>query len=383
MFKTFRRRTHADIDDAILSSLGEAVVAFDTNKKCIVFNREAERLLVRKQKEAIGHPARLVLPLFTEKRKPLSDSQFPIIRVLASGHTYRSKTPPNIFVKSTQGHIFPIDLTVTPMKSGTRLLGAVAVFQDRTVHTEMDQMKSDFVSLVSHQLRTPLSSIRWFLEILAREVKGQLNEEQERFVASARDGVARMNTLINTLLNITRLESGRMKVSPRATRLSSFLQSLVKEMDMVARARNVKLTFTKKITGRDTLNLDRSLLTEVVSNLLSNAMMYADPKKKEKIVDVALHVSKGKVSISIRDNGIGIPDKDQFHLFEKFHRAENAQALMTSGNGLGLYMVKKILDDTSGHILFESEEGKGTAFTIILPRAGMKKRAGTSTLALK
>lgn len=379
MLKVFRQNTHHHVDNAILASLGEAVVAFNTKGKCIVFNKEAERLLMRTEADVLGKTSIQVLPLVSANGRPFPKNSFLIERVHQSRQTFRSKMPPNIFVKNHLGHVFPIDITI----SATHLhgkSGVVAVFQDMTSRMEMDRMKSDFVSLVSHQLRTPLSATRWFLEILLKGVGGPLNDKQKSFASSAMESTNRMIRLVNTLLNISRLESGKLKVAPMRTNCVSFLKSLIKEITVVARAHNVSLRFTSPLRSLFIL-VDRDLFREVVSNLVTNAIQYATRQQEKSHVHIRLSASKGRVVIEVEDNGIGIPEKDQFHIFTKFYRASNAQQHVVDGNGLGLFTVKKILDETGGEIAMQSEEGKGTTFTIRFPNTGMKKRNGARSLA--
>lgn len=379
MLKVFRKKTHTNIDDAILSSLGEAVIAFDHKGRCIVFNKEAERLLVRKEQDVLGKSYTHVFPLVTAAGRPFPKHGSPIERVVASRQTFRSKMPPNVFAKNHLGNVFPIDVTISATDPHGKS-GIVAVFQDMTSRMEMDRMKTDFVSLVSHQLRTPLSATRWFLEVLLKGIGGSLNDKQQNFARSAMESTDRMIRLVNTLLNISRLESGKMKVAPVKTNVVSFLKSLVKEMAVVARAHNVTLQFNSNVRSLS-LFIDRDLFREAVSNLITNAIQYSVRRKEESFVHVRLAMRGKCMIVEVEDNGIGIPEKDQFHMFTKFYRASNAQKHVVDGNGLGLFTVKKILDETGGSIQLQSQEGKGTTFAVCFPKVGMTKRAGTRTLA--
>lgn len=379
MFTVLRKNSHSTIDDAILSSLGEAVVAFDARGRCIVFNKEAERLLVQSETDALGKSALHVFPLVVASGRLFPKHTSPIERVVASRQTYRSKMPPNVFVKNHLGHVFPIDVTISATNPRGKS-AIVAVFQDMTSRMEMDRMKSDFVSLVSHQLRTPLSATRWFLEVLLKGIGGPLNAKQENFAHSAMESTNRMIRLVNTLLNISRLESGKMKVTPVKTNCVSFLKSLIQEMTMVARAHNVSLRFISSVRSL-VLPVDRDLLREVVNNLVTNAIQYSTRRKEESRVFVRLSMEGSRIAFTVEDNGIGIPEKDQFHLFTKFYRASNAQKHVVDGNGLGLFTVKKILDETGGSVHLQSQEGKGTTFVVRFPKSGMKKRSGTRTFA--
>jgi signal transduction histidine kinase len=228
---------------------------------------------------------------------------------------------------------------------------------------EMDIVKSDFVSIAAHQLRTPLTGIKWsFLALLERET-GLLNPEQRKIVE---DGLVAINhtiNLINDLLNVAHIEEGRFGFNFQRISILPIVRKAFERFQSSAGAKGVWFSIELPSREPPPLSLDPEKIDLVLDNLLENAIKYTQPGGKVKI---KLDYEKGKVKIIISDTGIGVPKRQFGRVFSKFFRGENALLFQTSGTGLGLYMVKNIIDRHCGQISVESEEGKGTTFTIIL-----------------
>lgn len=244
--------------------------------------------------------------------------------------------------------------------SSGQLLYYEGFVEDITVRKETEQLRSDFVSFVTHQLRTPLSGIRWMLE-LAAEL--ELSEEASSYVSDARESAERLIGLVNDLLDVARLESGKLVAVPRPTDLKALTEGIVGELMSLVREKQHELSVTS--TESPTLVLvDPQLGRQVVLNLLSNAIKYTPPSGT---ITVQMRRADGSLEWSVRDNGIGISEAGQRRLFEKFYRADNARTVDTEGTGLGLYLVRLIIERSQGRIWCESEEGVGTTFRFTLP----------------
>ncbi len=240
-------------------------------------------------------------------------------------------------------------------------LGLTLTLQDVTHERQVSQLKSDFVSFVTHQLRTPLSGIKWMLE-LAAQTPG-ISEELMSFVHDATDSAERLIGLVNDLLDASRLESGTLKMKPEPTGLAELTKSVLDELTTLVRARGHQLSLVGAEAAPRVL-ADPQLLRQVILNLTSNAIKYTPTGGA---VTVRIAREDGVARWAITDTGVGIPRAAQSRLFEKFFRAENAPMIETEGTGLGLYLVRLIVERLGGRVWCESEEGRGSTFLFTLP----------------
>jgi len=259
-----------------------------------------------------------------------------------------------------------------PLSNGQTLLatlsaisgiGRVAVMQDITQLKKLDQVKSDFVATVSHDLRSPLTSIRGFADLLP--VVGSLNEQQNTFLQKIQRGVGEITNLINDLLDVGRIEAG-MDLETQPCDLTEIVASSVEKFRTQASERGQNLTFLKPPMSL-CVQGNKTRLEQVVSNLVSNAVKYTPDKGT---IDVNASSNDQFVVVSVKDNGIGIPLAEQPFIFDKFYRVQSEETLGISGTGLGLSIVKSIVEKHFGRIWVESEPGRGSNFVFILPKMG-------------
>jgi len=229
---------------------------------------------------------------------------------------------------------------------------------------QVEQMKSDFVSFATHQLRTPLAGIKWMLELATQGA--EVPAETRSYLQDAREANERLIRLVNDLLDASRLESGRLAIAPQETHLGELTRSVLDDLVTLVREKGHRLS----VEGADsmpTVTADPQLLRQVILNLTSNAIKYTPAGGA---VVIRMELENGAVRWAIEDSGIGIPRASQARLFEKFFRADNVQMVETEGTGLGLYIVRLILEKFSGQVWCESEEGKGSTFIFTLPVSG-------------
>lgn len=252
-------------------------------------------------------------------------------------------------------------IAVLALAAGT-IVGNSLIANTVTKMKEADQLKQDFIALVSHQLRTPLTAIKWFIQILLSQSPGKLNSKQKQLLRDSRESTERMLGLIRTLVDIAKLESGRLPLNCQPTAIALLIRTIIKDADRLFRAKNIRFTagFSRRLP---LINLDRPLFRQALINLIDNAVKYSHPGGT---VTIKAQVKKNCLAIQIRDQGIGIPAAERQQLFQKFSRASNARVKNTDGAGLGLYLVKLIVKAHRGRIEFEPV-ATGTSVSIMIP----------------
>lgn len=241
--------------------------------------------------------------------------------------------------------------------------GVMKIFYDLTRENRIDKMKSEFISVAAHQLRTPLSAIKWSIDIVRKEAKKKLTKEQQGLLEKSYKSNERMIALVNDLLNVSRIEEGRFGFIFKKYNFQEILD--VVESEVKALAENNKVNLIIKAPKKlPSLEIDKTKIVMVLQNLLDNAIKYT-PRGG----DVVLIIKKAKntLEVKVRDTGVGIPKREQEKLFSKFFRAENVVRMETEGTGLGLFITKNIIERHGGEIGFKSKEGEGTEFTFNIP----------------
>jgi PAS domain S-box-containing protein len=360
-------------DEALLTSIGDGVIATDHEGKIIFTNKETEQMLGWKTEEMIGSIWDQVVTAMEERSESLDQVKHTTIQTVLKGG---SKAKIDCFLAKRDGTKFPVAVTVSPIINAGVIFGMIILFRDITKEKEVDRMKTEFISLASHQLRTPLSAIRWFAELMLDGTSGQLSSEQHELAQNISLSAERMVELVNSLLNISRIESGRIIIDPQPTDLVQLAQEVIKDVEAKYKEKNQKVVISAH-EALPKISIDPRLVRQVYMNLLTNAIKYSPQG-----TDIIIFISrKGEEIISqVSDSGYGIPKKDQGKLFQKFFRAENIIKVETDGTGLGLYLVKAIIESSKGRIWFSSEEGKGTTFWFSLPVAGTPARKGEVSL---
>lgn len=361
--------------EAILFSVGEGLVFIDLNLKVVFGNDVVENILGYKPKDYLNKKWNEVvrpsykngdlieyddLPLF-KLSKP--DSDHMIFVNLSDDHYYVSKS----------GDLVPVTIVVSKVMIDHNLAGYILVFKDVTEEKEIDKVKTEFVSLASHQLRTPLTSISWNTEMLLNEEVGELSEEQKVYLGEIYYGSQRMINLVNSLLNTSRVDLGNFMIEPTMMDVVKYTESLIGELKPAFEHRNIEVV--SKIEPFDNLMMDEKLYHIILENLLTNALKYTPEGGN---VELNLSKNGADIALSVKDNGYGIPEDQKDKIFSKLFRADNVKAMDTDGTGLGLYLVKSVLDYIGGNVWFETAEGKGTTFYVLIPTDGLMAQKGKS-----
>lgn len=225
------------------------------------------------------------------------------------------------------------------------------------------RMKTEFINIVSHQIRAPLSNLNWAIDFLFSGKLDHLEEKYAQYIEIIKENSKRMSELIDDLLMAAKIERNQIFLEETKNSLEKIISEVISEFIPLSEASNIKIFFEKEGEIPETL-FDAKKIKWVVENLLDNAIRYSKEKGEIKIL---LKRKGNKIYFEIKDQGVGIPKKDQKHIFEKFFRSENALKSQTEGSGLGLFIAKGIIEKSGGKIGFKSKENKGSTFWFTLP----------------
>ena len=364
-----REKEERDSVLRFLRSIGDSVIAVDLGGNILFLNEAAGNILgVSKgdiEKQALlGSRCQDLFSLANEKRPDtVVDFLEQIIATKSSLEVARG-----ILIRKDLEPL-AVAYSVNPISSDDkRLLGCMIVLKDMTEERAMDSAKDRFLSVAAHQLRTPLSGMRWNMEMLLGGDVGDVSPEVSETVKKIHANTLRMIGLINDLLNVALLDAGQDPESSEAVGIVETISTVLGELQSLAEKSGVRIDFspTKKSSSWKVVSFPRRL-HEVCENLIHNAVKYSRP---ESTVTVRLEeLSEHEASLSVSDTGIGIPKSEREKIFGKFFRASNALRWKTEGSGLGLAVVKNFVEEMGGRVSFESEEGKGTTFLVRLPIA--------------
>jgi two-component system phosphate regulon sensor histidine kinase PhoR len=351
--------------EAIIYSIRDAVIVIDEFDNLLMANEAAGRILNFNFHDS---QHKRIDELIASEPADVGEKEFiNFLRQSRQGKTGAARREIDF---SRDGRTKTFDCIVSCVHDKEeRSCGAVAVLHDITREKEISQMKNDFVSHVSHELKTPLASITAYSEMLC---DGEADDEETRsqFYSVIQGQAKRLNRLIEDILNISRIESGLIKVEKRPVSLTILIAEQLQMIRSYAEEKNIEIVAQKAIVF-DQVNVDKDMLSQVIVNLLSNAVKYT-PSGGTISVETQVDEAAGTVQVSITDTGVGIPEDELEHVFEKFYRVK-ANKGQAKGTGLGLNLVKQIVEKVhDGRVFVRSEPGKGSTFGFGLPLARAK-----------
>ena len=358
--------------EALVASIGDGLIIIDKNGIIIFVNKKAEEISGYEAKDAVGKSYLDFWLLVDKKGNPVTKEARPFYQAIMSKGFINITMEDHLYVVKKDGGRFPLSSSIAPIVIDGVVSGSIMTFRDITKESEVDRMKSEFLSLATHQLLTPISATKWIAETVLNEKIGSLNENQKGYIQDIQVSMKRAGELVNALLNISRIESGRLMIKPEMTSLKDLLDGVIKDVVARLEEKNQKID-TKVGPNLPKINVDPRLVREIFMNFITNAIKYSP---KDSVIAVNIEVIGNEVVSSISDNGYGIPESEQHRVFEKFYRGENIVEKEKDGNGLGLYLVKQIVEASGGRVWFKSEVNKGTTFWFSLPLSGSIAKAG-------
>lgn len=350
-------------DEAILSGIGDAVFAINTSKHIILFNKAAEKISGYSYKEAIGKQYDQVLKFILEKdNTPTTkfiDAALEGVITEMEGQT---------LIVRKDGSTLPVADSAAPIWNiDKEIQGVVVVFRDVTKEHQLAKLKDEFVSLASHELRTPMTAIKGFISMILDGDFGTVPKKLAEPIADIGQSADRLIHLVNDMLNVSRIEAGRLKFNLQDIEPISLVSGVVNSLQPIAKGKNLVLATENTIPETITIQADVNKVQQILHNIIGNSLKFTDKGS----VTVKTILREQMVEFQIIDTGVGISSADQEKLFNKFQQVNSSQNGKPAGTGLGLYLSRELVVRQGGKMWISSSEvGKGSTFSFTLPLTG-------------
>ncbi len=345
--------------DRIFSSLGQGMYVVDREKSILLWNRSAESILGWTENDVLGKSCKELLATQDDEGNQLCDDHCPLDASMDGSRTVFAGT---VWAHSKGDDLVPVDISCAPLFDDEgNLIGAVEVFADVTREKEIDRMKNEVCSIVAHEFRSPLTSIKGYLELVLNGEVGEINEEQRNFLRVVESNVESLQELVNDFLGFEKFDSGKIEMHWEELDTKSLIKETVKKFAPLAREKSLQMVVDLDEVG--TIMGDRQLFQQVLNNLVSNAIKFTNDGE----VGIKSYVEGDRDTIEVWDTGVGIPKDELGKLGEKFFRASTAKDAAIQGSGLGLAITKEIIKKHGGKLRIESTLGEGSRFIVSLP----------------
>ncbi len=357
-----KEQEDASRSQAILEAVADGVLVTGADNRITFVNSSTERILAIDEARLLGNPLDVFGGLFGKAANAWMEtirrwSEDPSSYQL--GDTYAEQ------LELENERIALVHLA--PVILQNDFLGTVSIFRDITHEVEVDRLKSEFVATVSHELRTPMTAIKGYVDILTMGAAGALTENQLHFLDIVRNNIERLNILVNDLLDISRIEAGRVTLNPQSVNLREIAEDVI--ADALRRSQNENKPMALSLDAPAKIPPvmgDGDRVRQILGNLVDNAFSYTPSNGT---IRVNIHQVNGEIQVDVQDNGVGIAPQDQSRIFERFFRGEHPLVLATPGTGLGLPIVRQLVEMHNGRIWMTSTgvPGEGSTFSFTLP----------------
>lgn len=354
--------------DVVINAIDDGVLAISKDGNIELINPSAQQIIGWDQGDALGLNWKSVLKLVTSDGKDVEDLENPIAQSLSKNQpTHNDK----LFLLTSSEKRILVSIVSSPV--GTDGEGIIVVFRDITKEKAEEREQAEFISTASHEMRTPVASIEGYLGLALNPATAHIDEKARDFITKAHESAQHLGRLFQDLLDISKVEDGRMKNNPKIINVNEFLKNIFDGLATKASEKQLNYIFMPDIVGESKekslqpifyANIDPDHFREVVSNLIENAIKYTP--SGEVVVNVT--GDDKQISVSVKDSGIGIPAEDIPHLFQKFYRVDNSDTREIGGTGLGLYLSRRLAEAMSGNLRVESKYKEGSTFYLEIPR---------------
>jgi len=354
--------------DVVINAIDDGVLAISKDGNIELINPSAQQIIGWDQGDALGLNWKSVLKLVTSDGKDVEDLENPIVQSLSRNQpTHNDK----LFLLTSSEKRILVSIVSSPV--GTEGEGVIVVFRDITKEKAEEREQAEFISTASHEMRTPVASIEGYLGLALNPATAHIDEKARDFITKAHESAQHLGRLFQDLLDISKVEDGRMKNNPKIINVNEFLKDIFDGLATKADEKQLNYIFMPDIIdeGKEKslqpifyANIDPDHFREVVSNLIENAIKYTP--SGEVVVNVT--GDDKQISVSVKDSGIGIPAEDIPHLFQKFYRVDNSDTREIGGTGLGLYLSRRLAEAMSGNLRVESKYKEGSTFYLEIPR---------------
>jgi two-component system phosphate regulon sensor histidine kinase PhoR len=347
--------------EALFMSIGEGAFVTDMNARISRVNQVALNILGFKEKDLLGKWFPEVIIAENEQGVPLTNIDRPMGQAFLTGRSVSGRT----YYRRKDGSRVPVFLTVAPMMFSSKPVGAIEVFRDISADLALERAKDEFVAIASHQLRTPATAVKQYVGLLLEGYSDPLTEGQRLFLERAYESNERQLHIVQEILKITQLDLEKVVLEPEFNDVREIVREALDTLQSNFERKNQKVVI-KEPEEALLAKIDREQIRVAIENLLENASNYTWP---EKTITVTSRELKDRVRIIVQDEGVGIETQDFSKLFQKFSRIPNPLSVEIGGTGLGLYWAAKIVHLHNGYIHVTSVPGKGSKFTINLPKS--------------